>query len=66
MALSFVDHPASRYNVATVNQPRTGSLPALRGRAARISRAPTLFARIWRGLELIAAVTPRRRRKSGD
>jgi len=28
MALSFVDHPASLYNAATVNQPRTGSLPA--------------------------------------
>jgi hypothetical protein len=53
MALSFVDHPASRYSGATVNQPRTGSLPALRGRAARISRAPTLFVRnlAWIGTD---------------
>jgi hypothetical protein len=56
MALSFVHHPASLYSVATVNQPRTGGLPALRGRAARISRAPTLLCGICRGSELIAAV----------
>jgi hypothetical protein len=47
------DHPASLYNVATVNQPRTGSLPALRGRAAIISRAATLFVRnlAWIGTD---------------